>query len=110
MHISIFLVMFTPPDSFDTPEMSLAEEEILQAQEGSFIEISVDQYNVFERDENSNCIVDDVKFVSAVQVFDPFTVKVYFTVAASQSEISYIEHLQCKHEASDLLVSRRHSP
>ena len=110
MDISIFLVMFTPPDSFDTPEITLAEEEILQAQEGSFIEISVDQYNVFERDENSNCIVDDVKFVSAVQVFDPFTVKVYFTVAASQSEISYIEHLQCKHEASDLLVSTRHSP
>ena len=47
MDISIFLVMFTPPDSFHTPEITLAEEEILQAQEGSFIEISVDQYNVF---------------------------------------------------------------
>ena len=47
MDISIFLVMFTPPDSFDTPEITLAEEKILQAQEGSFIEISVDQYNVF---------------------------------------------------------------
>ena len=88
----MFLVMFTPPNSFDTPEITLAEEEILQAQRGSFIEISVDQYNVFELDENSNCIVDDVKFVSAVKVFDPFTVKVSFTVAASQ-EISYIEHL-----------------
>ena len=39
--------MFTPPDSFDTPEITLAEEEILQAQEGSFTEISVDQYNRF---------------------------------------------------------------
>jgi len=108
--ISIFLVMFTPPNSFDTPEITLAEEEILQTQQGSYIEISVDQYNVFELDENSNCIVDDVKYVSGVQVFDPFTLKVYFTVAALQSKISYIEHLQCKHEASDLLVSTRHTP
>ena len=78
MDISIFLVMFTPPDSFDTPEITLAEEEILQAQEGSFIEISVDQYNVFELNENSNCIVDDVKFVSAVQVFYSFTISVFY--------------------------------
>ena len=39
--------MFTPPDSFDTPEITLAEEEILQAQEGSFTENSVDQYSRF---------------------------------------------------------------
>ena len=47
MDISIFLLMFTPPESFDTPEITLAEEEILQAQEGSFTENSVDQYSRF---------------------------------------------------------------
>ena len=48
--------------------------------------------------------VNDVQYVSAVQVFDPFTAKVSFTEEASQ-EVSIIEHLQSKHEASDLLVS-----
>ena len=70
----------------------------------SFIEISVDQYQVCELEENSNCIVNDIQYVSAVQVFDPFTVKVSFTEEAQQ-EISNIEHLQSKHDASDLLVS-----
>ena len=35
--------IFTPPKSFDTPGITLAEEKILQSQEVSFIEISVDQ-------------------------------------------------------------------
>ena len=59
----------------------------------SFIEISVDQYQVCELEENSNCIVNDIQYVSAVQVFDPFTVKVSFTEEASR-EISNIEHLR----------------
>ena len=80
------------------------DNKILQAQEVSFIEISVDQYQVCELEENSNCIVNDIQYVSAVQVFDPFTVKVSFTEEAQQ-EISNIEHLQSKHDASDLLVS-----
>ena len=66
--------------------------------------IKVDQYKVFEREENVNCTVGDVQYVSAVQVFDPFTVKLSFTEEASQ-EISIIEHLQSKHEASHLLAS-----
>ena len=70
----------------------------------SFIENSEDQYQVRELEENSNCIVNDLQYVCAVQVFDPFTVKVSFTEEASQ-EISNIEHLQSKHDASDLLVS-----
>ena len=45
-----------------------------------------------------------IQYVSAVQVFDSFTVKVSFTEEAQQ-EISNIEHLQSKHDASDLLVS-----
>ena len=49
----------------------------------SFTEISVDQYQVCELEENSNCIVNDIQYVSAVQVFDPFTVKVSFTEEAS---------------------------
>ena len=51
-------------------------------------------------------IVDDIQYVTAVQVFDPFTVKVSFTEKASQ-EISNIEHLQYKHDESDLSVSTR---
>ena len=82
--------------------------KILQAQEVPFIEISVDQYHVCELEENSNCIVNDIQYVSAVQVFDYFTVKVSFTEDASQ-EISNIEHLQYKHDESDLLVYK-HSP
>ena len=93
--------VFTPPESFDTSEITFAEEKILQAQGVSFIEISVDQYQVFELQENANCTVNDVQYVSAVQVFDPFTAKVSFTEEASQ-EVSIIEHLQSKHEASDL--------
>ena len=49
----------------------------------SFIENSEDQYQVRELEENSNCIVDDLQYVCAVQVFDPFTVKVSFTEEAS---------------------------
>ena len=64
----------------------------------------MNQYHVCELKENSNCIVDDVQYVSAVQVFDPFTVKVSFTEEAPQ-EISNIEYLQYKHDASDLFVS-----
>ena len=64
----------------------------------------MNQYHVCELEENSNCIVDDVQYVSAVQEFDPFTVKVSFTEEAPQ-EISNIEHLQYKHDASDLFVS-----
>ena len=64
----------------------------------------MNQYHVCELEENSNCIVNDIQYVSAVQVFDPFTVKVSFTEEAQQ-EISNIEHLQYKHDASDLLVS-----
>ena len=82
--------------------------KILQAQEVPFIEISVDQYHVCELEENSNCIVNDIQYVSAVQVFDYFTVKVSFTEDASQ-EISNIEHLQYKRDESDLLVYK-HSP
>ena len=48
----------------------------------TFIEISVDQYQVCELEETSNCIVNDIQYVSAVQVFDPFTVKDTFTVKA----------------------------
>ena len=88
----------------DTPKITSTDNKILQAQEVSFIEISVDQYQVCELEENSNCIVNDIQYVSAVQVFDPFTVKVSFTEEAQQ-EISNIEHLQSKHDASDLLVS-----
>ena len=46
---------------FCTPEITSTEEKILQAQEVSFIEISVNQYHVRELEENSNCIVDDVQ-------------------------------------------------
>ena len=70
----------------------------------SFTEISVDQYQVCELEENSNCIVNDIQYVSAVQVFDPFTVNVCFTEEAQQ-EISNIDHLKSKHDASDLVVS-----
>ena len=94
---------FTHPKSLDTPEITLTENKILQAQEVSFIEISVDQYQVCELEENSNCIVNDIQYVSA-EVFDPFTVKMSFT-EETQQEISNIEHLQSKHDASDLLVS-----
>ena len=66
----------------------------------SFIENSEDQYQVRELEENSNCIVNDLQYVCAVQVFDPFTVKVSFTEEASQ-EISTLEHLQSKHDASE---------
>ena len=45
-------------------------------------------------------------YVSPLQVFDPFTVKVSFTEEASQ-EISNIEHLQYNHDESDLSVSTR---
>ena len=96
--------VFTDPKSLDTPEITLTEKKILQAQEVSFTEISVDQYQVCELEENSNCIVNDIQYVSAVQVFDPFTVKVCFTEEAQQ-EISNIDHLQSKHDASDLVVS-----
>ena len=65
--------VFTLPKSFDTLEITLAEEKILQAQEVTFIEISLDQHNVFEVEENANCTVDDINFFSAVQVVDPFT-------------------------------------
>ena len=58
----------------------------------TFIEISVDQYQVCELEQTSNCIVNDIQYVSAVQVFDPFTVKVSFNKEASQ-EISNMEHL-----------------
>ena len=85
-------------------KITSTDNKILQAQEVSFIEISVDQYQVCELEENSNCIVNDIQYVSAVQVFDPFTVKVSFAEEAQQ-EISNIEHLQSKHDASDLLVS-----
>ena len=96
--------VFTHPKSLDTPEITLTEKKILQAQEVVFIEISVDQYQVCELEENSNCIVGDIQYVAAVQVFDPFTVKVPFTEEAQQ-EMSNIKHLQSKHDASDLLVS-----
>ena len=36
--------VFTLPKSFDTLEITLAEEKILQAQEVTFIEISLDQH------------------------------------------------------------------
>ena len=65
--------VFTLPKSFDTLEITLAEEKILQAQEVTFIEISLDQHNVFEVEENANCTVDDIHYFSAVQVVDPFT-------------------------------------
>ena len=64
----------------------------------SFIEISVDQYQVCELEENANCIVDDVQDVYAAQVFDAFTVKVPFI----SQEISKIEHIQSQHQASEL--------
>ena len=96
--------MFTPPKRFDTPKITLGEEKILQAQGVSFIEISVDQYQVFELQENANCTVNDVQYVSVVQVFDPFTANASLTEEASQ-EVSIIEQLQSKHEASDLIVS-----
>ena len=88
----------------DTTKITSTDNKILQAQEVSFIEISVDQYQVCELEENSNCIVNDIQYVSAVQVFDPFTVKVSFS-EETQQEISTIEHLQSKHDTSDLLVS-----
>ena len=71
--------VFTHPKSLDSPEITLTEKKILQAQEVLFIEISVDQYQVCELEENSNCIVNDIQYVSAVQVFDPFTIKVSST-------------------------------
>ena len=64
----------------------------------------MDQYQVCELEETSNCIVNDIQYVSAVQVFDPFTVKVSSTEEVPQ-EISNIDHLQSKHDASDLLAS-----
>ena len=60
--------VFTHPKSLDSPEITLTEKKILQAQEVLFIEISVDQYQVCE-----------LEYVSAVQVFDPFTIKVSST-------------------------------
>ena len=92
------LKFLRPPKSFDTPGISLTEKKILQAQEVSFIEISVDQYQVCELEENANCIVDDVQNVYAAQVFDAFTVKVPFI----SQEISKIEHIQSQHQASEL--------
>ena len=65
----------------------------------------MNQYHVCELEENSNCIVDDVQYVSAVQEFDPFTVKVSFTEEAPQ-EISNIEHLQYKHDAYSSLQAQ----
>lgn len=38
-----YFEVFKPPKSFDTPEITLAEEKILQGQEVTFIEISLDQ-------------------------------------------------------------------
>ena len=70
--------VFTPPKSFYTPVITLTEKKILQAQEVSFIEISVDQYQVCELEENANYIVDDVQNVYAAQVFDAFTVSVFY--------------------------------
>ena len=90
--------VFTHPKSLDTPEITLTEKKMLQAQEVSFTEISVDLYQVCELEENANCIVDDVQNVYAAQVFDAFTVKVSFI----SQEISKIEHIQSQHQASDL--------
>ena len=70
--------VFTPPKSFDTPVITLTEKKILQAQEVSFIEISVDQYQVCELEENANYIVDDVQNVYAAPVFNAFTVIVFY--------------------------------
>ena len=56
--------VFTHPKSLDTPEITLTEKKILQAQKVSFIEISVDQYQVCVLGENSNCIVNDIQYVS----------------------------------------------
>ena len=60
--------VFTPPKSLDTPETTLTEKKILQAQEVSFIEISVDQYQVCELEENSNCIVKDIQYKYSFKV------------------------------------------
>ena len=62
----------------DTPKITSTDHKILQAQEVSFIEISVDQYQVCELEENANYIVDDVQNVYAAQVFDAFTVSVFY--------------------------------
>ena len=61
----------------------------------SFQEISLDQFKVFELEENAKCIVDDVQNVYAAQVFDAFAVKVSFI----SQEISKIEHTQSQHQA-----------
>ena len=58
----------------------------------------MDQFKVFELDENTKSIVDDVQKVYAAQVFDAFTVKVSFI----SQEISKIEQTQSQHQASDL--------
>ena len=60
--------------------------------------ISLDQFKVFELDENTKSIVDDVQKVYAAQVFDAFTVKVSFI----SQEISKIEQTQSQHQASNL--------
>ena len=85
--------VLTHPKSLDTPEITSTKKKILQAQEVSFIKISVDQYQVCELEEISKCIVNDILYVSKLQVFDPFTVTVSFTEEASQ-EILNIEHFQ----------------
>ena len=92
--------VFTPPKSFDNPGITLTEKKILQTQEVSFIDISVDQYQVCELEENVNCISDDVQNVYAAQVFGAFTVKVSFIL----QEILKIEHIQSQHQASDFLL------
>ena len=55
----------------------------------------MDQFKVFELEENAKCIVDDVQNVYAAQVFDAFAVKVAFI----SQEISKIEHIQSQHQA-----------
>ena len=52
--------VFTHPKGLDTPEITSTEKKILQAQEVSFIEISVDQYQVCELEENWNSIANDI--------------------------------------------------
>ena len=41
-----------PPKHSETTKITLAEEQILRAQEVSFIEISIDQHKVFDLEEN----------------------------------------------------------
>ena len=70
--------VLTHPKSLDAPEITLTEKKILQAQEVLFIEISVDQYQVCELEENSNCIVNDIQCFCSTSIRSLYGKSVFY--------------------------------